>query len=93
MGFYTPFLAAIHEKADRKIAILAHGHLGHSPFIAQSVQYEDDSSIGLTVQVEGAIEAAQALHDTYPQAQLVIVGHSMGCWVALQVIHYFVSVY
>ena len=87
MGFYTPFLTAIHEKTERKIAILAHGHLGHSPTILQGDKYKDDSNISLTAQVESAIEAAQALHDTYPQARLVITGHSMGCWVALQVTH------
>lgn len=87
MEFYTPFLTAIHEKAERKIAILAHGHLGHSSTILLGDKYKDDSSISLTAQAESAIEAAQALHDTYPQAHLVITGHSMGCWVALQVTH------
>ena len=86
--FYTPFLTAIHEKTEMKIAILAHGHLGHSPTISLGDSYKDDSSISLTAQVESAIEAAQALRDTYPQARLVITGHSMGCWVALQVTHY-----
>lgn len=87
MEYYTPFLAALHEKAEKKIAILAHGHLGHSPTILRGDNYKDESSISLTAQVESAIEAAQTLHDTYPQAQLVITGHSMGCWVALQVTH------
>ncbi|KAH9836976.1 uncharacterized protein C8Q71DRAFT_756340 [Rhodofomes roseus] len=84
--FYTPFLTAIHEKCAQNISILAHGHLGHSPTIPRGDMYKDSSSISLTAQVESAIEATQALHDAYPQAQLVIAGHSMGCWITLQVL-------
>lgn len=91
--YYTPFLTAVHEKSEGKIAILAHGHLGHSPMVLRGDKYKDDNTISLTAQVESAMEAAQALHDTYSQAQLVITGHSMGCWIALQVTHHTIPEY
>ncbi|KZT75067.1 alpha/beta-hydrolase [Daedalea quercina L-15889] len=84
--FYTPFLTAIHEKCARNVAILAHGHLGHSATISHGGAYKDASSISLTAQVESAIEATEALHDNFPHARLVVAGHSMGCWISLQVL-------
>ncbi|PBK77374.1 hypothetical protein ARMSODRAFT_1012538 [Armillaria solidipes] len=54
--FYVPFLSVIREKYhSNNLAILAHSHLGHSFALPYS-------HCGLSSQVQGGIEAVDALH-------------------------------
>lgn len=85
LGFYTLFLNAIHDKArvaGKPLAILAHSHFGHTP----GIPFEGGRScLGLLPQVAGAVEAFDALKSAYgPQTKVVVVGHSVGAWIANQ---------
>lgn len=68
------------------MAILAHAHLGHSPTVPHGDVYNDLSSVSLTSQVQSAIEAADAVKSKFPATKVVVAGHSVGSWVALQVL-------
>lgn len=83
--FYTPFLTALHERSEGKLAVLAQAHLGHSPTASQDNAYKDASDIGLTAQVQSAIEAVDAIRSSFEKSKVVVVGHSMGSWITLQV--------
>lgn len=83
--FYTPFLAALHEKSGGRLSILAHGHLGHSPAVPHGGAYKDPYSVGLTAQVESALEAVDAIKAAFPQSAIAVAGHSVGAWITLQV--------
>lgn len=83
--FYIPYLTALYEKTERKLAILAHAHLGHSPTVPYGDTYKHPQNIGLTAQIESALQAAVALRSTFLEAKVVVAGHSMGSWITLQV--------
>ncbi|OBZ79352.1 Chromatin remodeling factor mit1 [Grifola frondosa] len=79
LHFYTPFLTAIHEKAERKLAILAHSHLGHTPGVGDSKASYGPSTFSLAAQVESAIEAVEAIQSQHRNAvKVVVAGHSVG---------------
>lgn len=40
----------------------------------------------MDAQIASAVEAFDAIELHYPQSQIVIVGHSIGSWIALQVL-------
>lgn len=86
MGFYPPFLTAIQDKASStKVAILAHAHLGHTPGVDEGGDI-DAGRFGLTNQIQNAIEALDAVKTTFgSNTKVVILGHSIGSWFALQV--------
>lgn len=80
--FYEPFLSALYNTAratKNPTVILAHSFLGHTPGTVAN-------ETGLASQVEGAIEALDALRSHYgPDAKTVLIGHSVGAWVCTQV--------
>ncbi|KAJ6519647.1 hypothetical protein C8R45DRAFT_952225 [Mycena sanguinolenta] len=78
LQFYTQFLSMLHVKHPR-LAIFAHAHLGHTPNIPTH-------EYGLSAQVESAIEAVDAIRVTFGTTKIVLSGHSVGAWVALQVL-------
>lgn len=85
LDFYTQFLTALHNE-DRTctLAIMAHSHIGHSPEIDnQRARHATDDS--LSTHVQGALEAYDAIRYYYPeQTKIVLIGHSVGAWIALQ---------
>ncbi|EKM61299.1 uncharacterized protein PHACADRAFT_180430 [Phanerochaete carnosa HHB-10118-sp] len=82
LAWYTPFLAAIHEKSERRLNILAHAFVGHTPGIeADNTEY---SAVSLSAQVEHALEFTDAVKREYDR--VVVVGHSVGSWVVTQVL-------
>lgn len=86
LGFYPPFLSAIHDKASSaKMAILAHAHVGHTPGIEGTGGY-DARRYDLTTQIQSAVEALDAVKAAFgPNTKVVILGHSIGSWFTLQV--------
>jgi hypothetical protein len=84
LDFYTPFLSAIHEKdTTSKLAIFCHSHIGHDPNIAHErlPLYHT-----LTAQTESILEAFDVIYNMYgATAKIVVIGHSVGSWLALQV--------
>ncbi|KAG9117709.1 hypothetical protein FRC07_007325 [Ceratobasidium sp. 392] len=87
--FYTEFLEDVHRttnSAGTRLAIFIRGHIGHAP----SLLPENDSpwSVGLDSQVASTIELYDSIRDTYgPNTKIVLAGHSVGAWIATQVMH------
>ena len=80
IDFYTQFLSSLHDMfRDDQLAILAHAHLGHTSHLNVSMK------LGLLHQVEAALEAFDAIKTCWPGARVVLVGHSVGSWIATQV--------
>lgn len=83
-GMYCAGLFA-HQPPGGRLSILAHGHLGHSPAVPHGGAYKDPYSVGLTAQVESALEAVDAIKAAFPQSAIAVAGHSVGAWITLQV--------
>lgn len=83
LDFYTPFLNAIYLKdTTSRLAIFGHSHIGHSPGFHGS-----SSSYSLACQVQSALEAFDAIKASFgAHTKVVIIGHSVGAWVSLQVV-------
>ncbi|KAF8898924.1 hypothetical protein BD779DRAFT_1486254 [Infundibulicybe gibba] len=83
LDFYIPFLSAIHNKNQNdNVAIFAHAHSGHTPdFFAAQPQPSH-----LVAQVEGALGAFDAASSTFKDARIILIGHSVGAWIVLQVL-------
>ena len=80
-----PFLNALYQKdKTTTLAILALGHIGHSPVI--SVPQSIDSC-SLASQVESVARVLDVLKLEYGgTAKFGLVGHSIGAWISLQVL-------
>jgi hypothetical protein len=84
VDFYIPFLSAIYEKlTSTNVAILARAHLGHAPQILEHSRRPP--SHGLTVQIESSIEILDSILYNYTKTRVVVIGHSVGAWISLQV--------
>lgn len=88
MDFYIPFLSAIYDDVQQRtnVAIFAHALIGHVPGLepAPSVPYDPKRS--LDVQVEGFLEFFETIASFYAEGtRFVFLGHSVGCWIGLQV--------
>ena len=80
LDFYVPFLSELHRGLrDDGLAILGHAHLGHTP------RLNVENPRGLLHQVEAALEAFDAIKTCWPDVKVVLVGHSVGSWIATQV--------
>lgn len=80
IDWYTPFLAAIYEKSQEKLNILAHGLVGHTPGVDSDTH--DTSAVSLHAQIEHVVEVIDAVKSKF--ARVVIIGHSVGSWISLQ---------
>ncbi|KAF8213247.1 hypothetical protein K438DRAFT_1803655 [Mycena galopus ATCC 62051] len=78
LQFYDDFLALLHTKHPR-LAIFGHAHLGHTPHLPSREH-------SLSAQVESAIEAVDAIRNTFGKTKIILSGHSVGAWIALQVL-------
>lgn len=79
--FYIPFFHDIQEKHDSDtLAIFAHAHLGHTPGFPISA-----SDCGFDAQIASAVEALDALVSEFSEAKVIVIAHSMGCWITLKV--------
>lgn len=89
IDFYHPFLTAIH-KQDRSgtLAILSHSHIGHDPAVEDIASASRASSNhALPLQVQNSLRIFDALSIFFGvDTRTVIAGHSVGSWVALQVL-------
>ena len=83
-GFYTEYLSELHSRSPN-IAILAHSHLAHSPKSIDQSVFTNPSSVGLPAQLKSAIEAFDAVKQTLQPRNIVLIGHSLGGWLCLQV--------
>ncbi|KAI9106320.1 hypothetical protein DFS34DRAFT_59069 [Phlyctochytrium arcticum] len=79
--YYESFLGIIHKACQEKIDIIAVQHLGHSTGVSHTKNYSTDDQIRHKV----------ALVDLIPEkygkdAQIILMGHSFGAWVIVQVL-------
>jgi len=85
VDFYIPFLSAIYEKLiSTNVAILARAHLDHSPQILEHSRLPP--SHGLTIQIESSIEILDSILCNYAKTRIVVIGHSVGAWISLQLL-------
>ncbi|KAF8498005.1 hypothetical protein JB92DRAFT_2817469 [Gautieria morchelliformis] len=81
IDFYTPFLSALHDTFQHDgLAILAHAHLGHTPHVKVL------KTMSLLHQVEAVLETFDEIRACWPDIKVIIVGHSVGSWIATQVL-------
>ena len=84
VDFYIPFLSALYEKLiSTNVAILARAHLDHAPQIREHSRLPP--SHGLTIQIESSIEILDSILYNYAKTRIVVIGHSVGAWISLQV--------
>jgi pimeloyl-ACP methyl ester carboxylesterase len=95
VDFYILFLSAIqrrcralpqHQKAFR-LSLVAKAHLGHSPTLFRSGNAKHGTTkTDLSSQVESTIQIYDALrkHFVSSPSGIIIIGHSVGAWIALQ---------
>jgi len=83
-AFYTEYLSELHSRSPN-LAILAHSHLAHTSKVIDQSVFTNPSSVGLPAQLKSAIEALDAVKQTLQPKNIVLVGHSMGGWLCLQV--------
>jgi hypothetical protein len=93
IDFYSHFLTAIHNKDESgTMAILSHGH--DSTVEARDLVTASCNSINYTLpfQIRNALRVFDALSTWVGvNTRIVIAGHSVGSWVALQVCNISVS--
>jgi dienelactone hydrolase len=83
LDFYTLFLTALQEKdVTENLAIIAQAHIDHTPGIYQGTLPHSRHS--LAAQVQSAIEFFDAAVAEFSPARVMLIGHSVGAWVALQ---------
>ena len=83
-SFYTEYLSELHSRSPN-VGILAHSHLGHTPGVIDQSVFTNPKSVGLPTQLKSAIEALDAVKQTLQPKSIVVVGHSLGGWLCLQV--------
>jgi pimeloyl-ACP methyl ester carboxylesterase len=83
-AFYTGYLSELHSRSPN-LAILAHSHLAHTPKVLDQSVFTEPGSVGLPAQLRSAIEALDAVKQTLQPKNIVLIGHSLGGWLCLQV--------
>ncbi|OJA16252.1 hypothetical protein AZE42_00046 [Rhizopogon vesiculosus] len=91
IDFYPPFLTAIHSKdKSGTLAILSHSHVGHDPAVGArdlSATSRNPFIYALPFQIRNALRVFDSLSTCFGiNTRIVIAGHSVGSWVALQVL-------
>ena len=80
--FYTSYLSHVHNSSTSPTAILALSHIG----LSSSVEPVPLAFSSLQAQVAGVIECVESLRETFDSTfSLVLIGHSVGAWIVLQV--------
>lgn len=87
VDFYIPFLSGIHgSQVSSSLAVVAQAHLDHYPGIHNNghARYRPEES--LAIQIQNSLELLRAIDAYYERKpRIIVVGHSVGCWLSLQV--------
>lgn len=84
VDFYIPFLSGLYARySSSNLAIIGRGHLGHCPQIQDTPKHQPEES--LKIQIQTSLEVLDAISTFYANTRIVVVGHSVGAWLALQV--------
>jgi len=76
-GRYERFAAACNE---RNLAVVSHDHRGHGETAAVAGHFADHA--GWDKLIADALQVQQYISDTYPGTPIVLLGHSMGSYIA-----------
>ncbi|KAF9242327.1 hypothetical protein BU15DRAFT_86903 [Melanogaster broomeanus] len=81
IDFYSLFLNTVYDSdTSERLAILTYSHVGHAPSL--------DSKHSLTL-VQNALRITDAIKSTFgASVRIVVAGHSVGAWFALQASSY-----
>lgn len=83
VDFYIPFLSGLYDRySSSNLAIVGRGHLGHCPQIQDNPRHHSEES--LTIQIQTSLEVLDAISTFYAKTRIVVIGHSVGAWLALQ---------
>lgn len=83
-ALYTEYLSELHSRSP-SLGILAHSHLAHTPGVIDQPVFTKPDSVGLPKQLKSVTEALDAIEQTLQPKHIVLVGHSLGGWLCLQV--------
>ncbi|KAI8049047.1 hypothetical protein BDF22DRAFT_658004 [Syncephalis plumigaleata] len=84
IDYYTQFLSTVHELMHYQIDIVGVSHPGHTTVTGDV----DEHQRSLSYQIEHKIACLDRLRETYPtNTQFVLAGHSVGSYIALQVLN------
>ncbi|KAJ7783590.1 hypothetical protein DFH07DRAFT_788326 [Mycena maculata] len=82
LDFYVEFLSSLHNKHPG-LAVFGHAHLSHTPGVHAE---KFNPEYGLRAQIQSAVEALDAIRAAFGCTKIVLAGHSVGAWIALQVL-------
>ncbi|RLO04747.1 hypothetical protein DYB28_001995 [Aphanomyces astaci] len=83
-GFYEPFMQRLHALGGRDCEIVGLSHTGHSlPWI------NDNAAFDLETQVVDKVAYVRKRIEKDPTVSLVLIGHSIGCHIALRLLDQF----
>ncbi|PVG03234.1 alpha/beta-hydrolase [Serendipita vermifera] len=81
--WYIEFLSALRNNIhSTSLAILAHGHIGHAHDLPAP---KSDTSLSLEAQIIAAGSIMRSLRGEFPNTRLMLMGHSIGGYMAMQV--------
>lgn len=78
--FYVDYMGLLHAETKRPCVII--GHTGHSPHTATPHLFSHFH------QVEHKVHVMHTLRGRYPNAKFVLLGHSIGAWIALEMLKF-----
>ncbi|KAG8970701.1 hypothetical protein FRC03_004083 [Tulasnella sp. 419] len=84
IDFYIEYLSVLHAGLSPRVAIFGKAHLGHVLGKHNTVPHFELTSLG--AQVISTLCLRKSLHDEYPSAKIVVIGHSVGAWIATRVL-------
>ncbi|XP_059620607.1 lipid droplet-associated hydrolase [Phlebotomus argentipes] len=83
-GFYDTFAEEIYFKLDKKIPVLVTGHLGHQASHVDPPLQGNEHLYDLDGQVKNQIK--NILSTVPKDTNLYFIGHSIGCWMILEML-------
>eukprot|EP01135_Chromosphaera_perkinsii_P010503 Nk52_evm13s2152 gene=Nk52_evmTU13s2152 len=92
LDYYIPFMDTLYEQTNHSVDIVAVGHAGHSPIVHDIRAYDLQQQI--QHKYDNIVEELNSLTATTnaPQAEdyeLVLVGHSVGAHICMELLRYF----
>ncbi|EGD73447.1 hypothetical protein PTSG_05151 [Salpingoeca rosetta] len=76
--FYIDFMSELHDKTRDPCVII--GHTGHSPTSVSPHLFSHFQ------QTEHKLQVMRVLRERYPSARFTLMGHSIGAWIAMEML-------
>ncbi|KAI8918453.1 hypothetical protein DFJ77DRAFT_508698 [Powellomyces hirtus] len=82
IDYYENFLKTLHTECNGEISIVGTQHLGHSAAVVHKKNYAVSDQVAHKIALLGEIERRYG-----KDMPIVVIGHSFGCWVAVQLLN------